>query len=54
MFAAGVGHARATEDGVGRQRERYAMRVNYWFVPGLVFLSRLHGRYLSETCVSLM
>ena len=49
VFAAGVGYARATADGFGGQWERYAMRVNYWFVPGLVFLSRLHGRDPSET-----
>ena len=49
-----VGYARAMADGFGERWEHYAMRVKYWLAPGLVFLSRLHGRYSSETCVSLV
>ena len=41
-------------DGFGERWEHYAMTFKYWFVPGLVFLSRLHGCYSSETHVSLM
>ena len=42
MYTAGVGYARATAEDeqmrnrFGEEWERYAMKVRYWFVPGLV------------------